>query len=60
MPVTADQNVLENGHVDVDAEILEGAGHAQAGGVGRGQLGDVLTGELDGTVCQLLQTADGD
>ena len=54
VPVATDEYVLEHGHVHVDAQVLEGPGHAQAGGVGRRKLGDVLAGELDGTRGQLL------
>ena len=57
VPVAADENVLEHGHVHVDAQVLEGAGHAQAGGVGRRQLGDVLAGEPDGA--RRSASADG-
>ena len=58
VPVAADEDVLEHGHVGVDAQVLEGAGHAETGGVRGREMSDVLAGEAHGAGGQLLQTAD--
>ena len=44
VPVAADEDVLEHVHVLEDAQVLEGAGHAQAGAGRRRLVRDVLAG----------------
>ena len=58
VPMAADENVLEHGHVGVDAQVLEGAGHAETGGVRGREMSDIPAGETYGTRGQLLQPAD--
>ena len=59
MPVTAHEDVVEHAHVHEDAQVLEGASHSQAGGIGRVQLGQFGVPEPYAAAGHLLQPADG-
>ena len=56
--VTAHEDVVHDGHVGEDAQVLEGARHADAGGRGRRESRDLLAGELHAAGRERLQAAD--
>ena len=57
--VGADHDVLHHGHAPEQADVLEGAGHAQVGDLVGLELLDAPALELDGALVAVVEAGDG-